>query len=264
MSRYSSDDLDALAADDGKPRPKGSLPYLADDLDVDGLREWIGRAVRPPTGWRVATFERAGRRKADPCTLTISNGRERETFRFDEQRVLHSSPRIALHSVSDGRLRMPHLTGTEIEDFWAALTRLGHVLTEYDEAAETRKWVEHLIEATVPMAGHSLGPETRHDALMALKARGEFKRLDALALVKGADGRDQLHPVRLIDSATGDEWVRAGETLVYLRLVEGVEPLPGSLLRARLAEIGVDSKHFEDYRPPHPKALLYRLVRGKT
>ena len=224
MTDFTPDELEGLAAKNGKPRARGVLPYLGDELDVDGLREWLGLAVRPPSGWHVDKFERAGRQRTDPCTLSISNGRERESFRFDEQQILHIRPRIALHSISDGRLRMPHLTGTEIEDFWAGLTRLGHVLTEYDEADETRKWLEHLVEATVPLTGQSLIPDRRHDALMALKHRGEFKRLDALAIVKGADGREQRHPVRLIDEHSGDEWIRSGEALVYLRLVEGVEP----------------------------------------
>lgn len=260
MARFTDDDLDQLADDNGKPRARGVLPYLKDDLGVDGLREWLGLAVRPPTGWRVESFERAGRGKLDPCSLTISNGRERERFRFDNQIVLYRTPRIVLQGVSDGRLRMPHLTGTEVEDFWSALVRLGHVLTEYDEEHETRKWVEHLVEATVPLTGESLVPDHRHDALMALRARGEFKRLDALALVKGADSREQRHPVRLVDRETDEHWIRAGETLCYLRWVEGAEPIAGATLRSRLGEIGVEARHFEDYRPPHPKAQLYRLT----
>lgn len=258
---YTPDDLDQAAADNGKPRPKGKLPYLGDDLEVDGLRDWLNLAVRPPSGWQVHDFQRAGRGKTDPCTLMITNGRERETFRFDAQQILHTTPRVALHSVSDGRLRMPHLTGTEIEDFWAALTRLGHVLAEYDETQETTKWMEHLIEASEPLVGYTLIPDNRHDALMAMRNRGEFKRTHALAMVRPTEDAKRLHrPVRFIDRQTDEVFVRAGETLCYLRIVEGVEPLAGSTLRARLGEIGVEAKHFEDYRPPHPKALLYRLT----
>jgi hypothetical protein len=261
MTDFTPDDLDRLAAGDGKPRPKGKLPYLEDELEVDGLRDWLGLAVRPPNGWQVHDFQRAGRGKTDPCTLTITNGRERETFRFDTQQILYTQPRVALHSVSDGRLRMPHLTGTEVEDFWAALTRLGHVLAEYDETHETTKWMEHLLEACEPLVGFTLVPDHRHDGLMALRQRGEFKRSHALTLVRPMEDTKRAHrPVRFVDRQTDDQWVRAGETLCYLRHVEGVEPLAGSTLRARLGEIGVTAKHFEDYRPPHPKALLYRLT----
>lgn len=258
MPDFTDDDLDQLAAKNGKPRPKGTLPYLTDDLDIDGLRHWLGLAVRPPSGWRVHAFERAGRQKSDPCTLVITNGRDRDEFRFDTQQTLYTQPRVALHSLSDGRLRMPHLTGTEVEDFWAALTRLGHVLSEFDERSETRKWIDHLTEASIPLVGHSLIPDERHDALMAIRARGEFKRTDALALSRGEE-INQRRPVRFIDGRTGDEFVRAGEALCYLRYVEGAEPLSGSTLRARFSEIGVEAELVEDYRPPHPKARLYRI-----
>ena len=123
-------ELEQLRDEPPKPRAKGTLPYLDDDLDVEGLRDWLSLAFRPAPGWRVHAFDRAGRQKNDPCTLTLSNGRERATYRFDNQRDLYSTPRVAVHSVSDGALRMPHLTATEIEDLWAALTRLGQVLSE--------------------------------------------------------------------------------------------------------------------------------------
>ena len=257
--RVSDEELDQLA-NNGKPR-SGKLPPLKDDLDIDGLRHWLTLAVRPPAGWQVHDVQFAGRHEIDPCVLTISNGRERETFRFDQQRKLEIRPKSTLLRVSGGLLGRGVWSKPTVEAFWEALTRLGEVLTEYSELDETTKWMEHLIDATEVLVGFSLVPDHRHDGLMAMKYRGEFKRTHALALTRPMEDHARAHkPVRFIDRETDFQWVRAGEALCYLRIVEGVEPLPGPLLRARLAEIGVEAKHFEDYRPPHPKALLYHLT----
>ena len=44
-----------------------------------------------------------------------------------------------------------------------------------------------------------------------------------------------------------------------VRLVVAVEPLSHATLRARLHEIGVVGRLFEDYHAPHPKVQLYQL-----
>jgi hypothetical protein len=58
--------------------------------------------------------------------------------------------------------------------------------------------------------------------------------------------------------------VRAAEAITFVRYVVGAEPLAPGTFRARLAEVGVEGTHFQDYRPPHPKALLYRLTEELT
>lgn len=256
------DEADRLQGGGDKPRPKGSLPYLDDELDIESLRDWLSMAFRPPPGWKVHAFERTGRGKGDPCTLTITSGRERRTYRFDNQRELYTMPRVAVLAISDGNLRMPHLTGTEVEDLWAALCRLGQVLSEYDDRHETGKWLEQLVKASAPLLGHTLVPDHRHDALMAIRSAGEFVKSDALAMVRSDDNGAGWHqrPLRFVDKQTGEQFVRAAESIAFVRWVVGAEPLSPSTFRARLAEVGVESKHFEDYRPPHPKALLYRLT----
>jgi hypothetical protein len=261
------DELDRLRGEPAKPRPKGTLPYLGDDLDADGLRDWLSMAFRPPSGWRVHSFERTGRNKADPCTLTITSGREHRTYRFDQQRELYQMPRVAVLAVSDGTLRMPHLTGTEVEDVWAALCRLGAVLSEYDVRHETGKWLEQLVTASTPLRGYTLVPDHRHDALMAIRGAGEFVKSDAMAMLRPGDNGDSAwrqRPLRFVDKQTDEQWVRAAEAITFVRYVVGAEPLAPSTFRARLAEVGVEAKRFEDYRPPHPKALLYRLTEEQT
>jgi hypothetical protein len=96
---------------------------------------------------------------------------------------------------------------------------------------------------------------------MAMRKAGQFSRGDALALLRSSDdGRYAQRPCRFIDLKTAEQWVRSSELAAYLRHVIGVEPLPHSMLRARLREIGVVGRYFEDHRPPHPKLMLYQLT----
>lgn len=258
---FTPGDLDRLQA---KPRPKGSIPYLPDTDDPEVLRDWLTLAFRPPPGWTIHSFERTGRDRRDPATLLVINGRESKPYRFDRQAdLVGTSLRSAVLAIADGKLRMPHLTGGEIEDVWAALCMLGQVLTEWDERDEARKWCEQMIVATMPLRGHTLAPDGRHAALMALKSAGEFTRPDALSLVRPGNADEQRYqqrPARFVDETTGEQWLRAGEMATYLRWVLGVEPLSHKLLRSRLKEIGVVGRVFEDYRPPHPKLNLYQLT----
>lgn len=259
MTEFTEAQLDVVQ---GKPRPRGVLPYLTPERSPEFLRAWLTRALRPPAGWHVEAFERHGRDGREPCTLLVANGRDHTRYRFKLQRDLMRSPRMALVSASDGLLDVPHLTAGEVEDVWTALCRLGQVLTEFDETEQTREWVEAFLPATLPLNGYSLVPDTRHDALMAIRGAGTFDRGDAMALVRPGEGdpRYAQRPTRFVDAQTGEQWVRCGETATYLRYVVGVEPLAHSTLTARLSEIGVVAQRFEDYRPPHPKLALYQLT----
>jgi hypothetical protein len=259
MTRYTDTDLDVAQ---GKPRPKGTLPYLTGDRRPEFLRAWLTRACRPEEGFGLSTFERLGREGRDPCVLVFTNGREgSRRFRIKRQIDLMRNPRMVLGSVSDGWLDVPHLTPGEVEDVWMALCRLGSVLTEHDEVDQAREWVEAFVPVTLPLNGYSLVPDTRHDALMAIRRAGTFAKGDALSMLRPSDDqRFAQRPTRFVDSNTGEQWVRPGELATYLRFVIGVEPLPHSTLRARLREIGVVGRYFEDYRPPHPKLALYQLT----
>jgi hypothetical protein len=255
---FTEDQLDALQ---GKPRPKGSLPYLTDDRRPEFLRAWLTRAFRPPEGWRVESFERLGPEREHPAILVVANGREARRLRFKRQRDLRGTPRSEVAAVANGWLNMPHLTGGEVEDVWMALCALGQVLTEHDEPEQTREWVESFLPATLPLNGFSLVPDARHDALMAIRHAGAFGKGDALALTRpNEDQRFAQRPTRFRDSGTGEQWIRPTELAAFVRWVIGVEPLAHATLRARLHEIGVVGRYFEDYRPPHPKLALYQLT----
>jgi hypothetical protein len=259
MTDFTREDLDALQQ---KARPKGVLPWLPRERDPETLRVWITHALHCPPGWVIRAFERAGRDKTDPCSITLHNGRDGRVIRVPQQRDLEAKPRSTLLGLCDGWLAIPHLTNGEAEDLWAALITFGNVLTEHDDMQETREWVEQMLPVTLPLTGFSLTPDGRHDALMAIKHVGEFTKPDALSLVRPGDveqTRYQQRPCRFIDKTTGEQWLRTGETAAFIRWVVGVEPLSHATLRARLHEIGVDGKLFEAWQPPHPKLQLYSL-----
>jgi hypothetical protein len=268
MKEATDQQLDVVQA---KARPRGTLPYLP-DRQPELLRQWLTRALRPIDGMTVQNFARAGRDPKDPATLTLSAGRDVQTYRITRQGDLTKALRTTLVSLSDGKLEVPHLTGGEVEDVWVALCQLGEVLTEWDERDEARKWVEQMLLATLPLMGHTLVPDGRHDALMAIKHAGEFTRGDALALIRPSNDNGhsafpqsyQQRPCRFVDEQTGEQWLRAGEVACYVRWVVGIEPLAHATLRARLHEVGVIGKHFEDYRAPHPKLNLYQLPEELT
>jgi hypothetical protein len=167
---YTEAELDGAQA---KARPRGVLPRMPSGRDPAPLQQWLTRAFRPPEGYHADAFERHGRQRLDPCTLTFRNGR---------------------------------------------------------------------------------------DTLMAMRDHGEFTRPDALALARpaSADGWAR-RPVRFVDEQTQEQFVRAGETAAFVRWVCGKEPLSHSTLQGRLHQIGVEARRFEDYRPPHPKMVLFRL-----
>jgi hypothetical protein len=256
VTRFTEDDLDRAQS---KPRPRGTLPYMPEEPDIEQLRDWLTLAFRPPAGWRIESFERSGTKRDQPCSLMVINGREHRKYRFRAQGDLVSRLRTSVSSVSNGMLRMPHLTMSEIEDVWAALCTLGRVLDEQDEPEQARDWIRRFVEVTKPLLGYSLVRESRHDALMALKQAGEFALLDALAIKRAPVDAWPRYPVRLVDEQTGENWVRAGEAATFLRHIVGVEPLSHGMLRARFAEIGIRWHHVEDRRPPHPKLTLYRV-----
>ena len=241
----------------GKPRPKGVLPHLPPDPET--LILWLTAAFRPPKGFEFERFDRSSVRKVDPVSVTFRNGRERRTFRFERgQDLTGGALRSNVVGISAGFCDMPHLSAGEIEDVWVGLCKIARVMTEYDDRDEATKWMHQLIDEASPLNGKTLVPDGRHDGLMALRGQGEFVRRDAEQLVRGTEGW-QRRPVRFVDTQTGEQFTRAGETATFIWHVIGVRALTRPSLKARLAEIGVESLRFEAYKPPHPKLSLFKL-----
>jgi hypothetical protein len=262
MARFTETDLDVAQA---KPRPKGSLPYLPDPEDFGALCDWLTRALRPPPGWQFERFDRMTQRKADPCSITFRNGQERRTLHFERQADLRGTPRAVrgeLVGVSGGWLRTGKLTESEADDVWVALCYVGQIVSTHDDRDETRKWIEELLDMTVALTGHTLNtsPESKHDALMAIRRNGEFHQVDAKAMTQPGSDVSHRWPLRFVDRETGEQWLRAGETYTFVHYVSGAQRLDRGGLKARLAAIGVESRRFEARQDPHPKAMLYRLT----
>ena len=249
--------------DIGKARPKGVVPHLPDPEDLELNCEWLTRAFKPPAEYTFEAFHRASQRRIDSCTITFRNGSDRRKFRFDEQDDLRGTGakiRANVDSIGGGWLRMPLLSAPEASDLWSALCRVGQILEHYDERDETRKWLEQLLDVATPLRGYTLadpGP-TRHDALMALRAAGEFKQADAIAMGRTSDWVKR--PTRLIDRETGEQWIRANETFYFAKHVCGSERVDRGKLTDRVAAIGVTHRKFEHHFDPHPKATLYQLT----
>jgi hypothetical protein len=260
---FTADDIDRRRRGRqlGKPRPKGILPRLPGGRDLELLRDWLTLAFRPGDEYRVDLFDRAGRQRADPCSLTFRSGRDTVTYRWSAQSALIGAQlRANVLAITDGWADMPHLTGSEIDDVWAALVKLGKVASEVDDRDESVKWVQQILDAASPLRGYTLQSDGRHDALMALRNHGEFTRPDAEQFVRPSEENSVRRPVRFVDEKTGEQFLRAGETATFVRHVVGERSLQYSTLRARLAEIGVEAVRFEHHFTPHPKAVLYQLT----
>ena len=244
----------------GKARPKGILPPLPRGRDLEQIRAWLTFAFRPGDEYQVDVFERAGRQRVDPCSLTFRSGRDTVTYRWAAQTALIGVQlRANVLGITDGWCDMPHLTGSEQDDVWAALVKLGKVVSEVDDRDEARKWVQQILDAASALRGFTLVPDGRHDALMALRNHGEFTRPDAELFVRPSEENSVRRPVRFVDEQTGEQFLRAGETATFVRYVVGERGLHQSALRARLSEIGVEAVRFEHHYAPHPKAVLYQL-----
>lgn len=253
-----------------KKRKGGSLPYLDDEIldDVEDLRAWLTGALCPRPGWRIHEFERTSVDDlAQPCTLIVANGREIRRYRFRSQHELASAGRleVAVPAITKGELRPPHLNprSGEGHDIWTALCRMAHVLVEQHEEEQAREWMESLLDVARTLEGFSFADAAeRRDALMALHKAPQFTRLDALVICKRPDEPWPRTPLCMIDRISADLWVRAGEAATFLRHIIGVSPLRDKTLEARWREVGIERRHFEDRRSPHPKAKLFRVPRG--
>jgi hypothetical protein len=244
----------------GKARPKGTLPLLPRGRDLEQIRAWLTLAFRPGDEYQVDVFERAGRQRTDPCSLTFRSGRDTATYRWGSQSELRGSQlRGNVLGITDAWCDMPRLTESEQDDVWAGLVKLGKVVSEVDDRDEARKWVQQILDAASPLRGFTLVPDGRHDALMALRNHGEFTRPDAEQFKRPSEENSIRRPVRFVDDKTAEQFIRAGETATFVRHVVGETRLPYSTLRARLAEIGVPAVRFEHHLSPHPKAVLYQL-----
>ena len=138
-----------------------------------------------------------------------------------------------------------------------ALCTLGRVLTEHDEVEQTREWIEQMLPSTLPLTGHTLVPDGRHDGLMAIKGSGEFTKSDALSMISprsssNGDEHYQQRPTRFVDAQTGEQWPASGRDRRRSCATSSgsAKPLSHATLRARLHEIGMGGCSSRSTSPP--------------
>jgi hypothetical protein len=257
-------DREEIERDAGKPRPKGTLPYMPDrDAPLSVLREWLTRAFAPPPGYSFDSFERHGRRLSDPAWTSFRTPAGGEVrFRYPEQRALAkpANLRSSVVSITDGLCRMGPVTNPEASDIWSALCSIAHVVANQDEVEEFREHLDSFIRVVEPEGRYTLEPPGRYDTLIGLQERGQFERRHALAMATEADEyKWSLRPVLLIDHQTGERWVRVIELSAYLRVVVGMQ-LGHGVLDGRMSELGAVRQRFEVRNgKTHPHCSLYRL-----
>ena len=253
----------------GKARPKGILPPLPRGRDLDLIRDFLDRAFRPgATG--DGTASTASTCSSAPADSAPTRARSPSgpaatpspTAGPTQSQLIGPQLRANVLAITDGWCDMPHLTGSEQDDVWAGLVKLGKVVSEVDDRDEARKWVQNILDAASPLRGYTLVPDGRHDALMALRNHGEFKRPDAELFVRPSEENSVRRPVRFVDDKTGEQFLRAGETITFVRYVAGERSLQGSTLRARLSEIGVQAVRFEHHLQPAPEGGPLPAARG--
>lgn len=267
MTPFGPDDLDrAEAASNGpKPRSKGTLPSLPDrDAPLSEHRDWLTRAFNPPGGYRFDAFDRHGRRLSNPAQITfVTPTGASMSYRFPEQRALAkpANLRASVVSLTDGLCRMPHLNVAESSDVWVELCSMAAIAADEAESDDFREHLDTFLAVAELEAQFTFQPPGRLDALLALRQRGWFERRHALQIATHLDQRNwERRPLLLVDSETGERWVRVNELATYLRHVVG-EQMGHGVLDGFMAELGAARERFEVRRGAlHLAMSFYRLV----
>jgi hypothetical protein len=253
-----------MAATKRIERQLSSLPEYG--REPSPWREWLTEALSPAQCYRVHNLLRHGRQRSDACELVLldPDGTHR-SFEIEEQRLL-STPatlRATLVSATDGLVRPRSLTKGEQEDIWVALVTLATVTANQSTKAETQEWLEQTVEQAEQLTGYSLVPQTRPDALAALLARNTFDYLAARRLTDPHEITPP-RPALLLDTQTGEQWMRVGELAAFWRHVVGTPAISYRSIEGRLAAIGV-KRHDYTFKPSGgtPRTVrLYRVADG--
>ena len=265
MSPLTPDDLDNLAAQNGKPRKGGKLPWMPDwEAPLPEQRQWLNLAFNPRNGAEFDNIVRHGRGLSDPADVIFrAPAGNVLTYRFPEQRALAkpTNLRSSIVALTDGMCRPPHMTPAEAGDVWAMICTVAAVDAEQDAVADFAEDLEHYLRVCETEGRYSLTQPYRYDALLALRARGTFERRHASLMASVTDEHQWTRrPIMLIDKATKDRWIRVGELGVYLRHVVSMQ-LGRGMLDGRMAELGHQRFAYEERRgADHPKASLYQLL----
>jgi hypothetical protein len=220
--------------------------------------------LRPKPGWRIDNFIRHGRDRADTCELElVGPGGARRRFEISEQRLL-STPtalRATLTSATDGLIQPGSLVKSELEDTWVALVTIASVTANQSLKGEAGVWLAEAERAAEPIVDRTFEPVGRLDAIQALKHRDQFDSMRAKQYSDPDLIGPRPHPAVLIDSQTGERWMRVGEVAAFLRHVIGIQTSSQTRIDGRLAGAGAERKLFtaKNANGRTEKADVYRL-----
>lgn len=234
----------------GKPRPKGSLPYLPSrEASFSTLRGWVSDAIGLPPQVRVEVVQRYGRDDEDSLSIALSNN---VVIRCNRQKRLQSpGPFQAFFaSESDGLCQPKYLSRAECGDVYVALCRLGTADAAASELDTLRERLDMFV-AMCDVTQASLMPQWRYVTIAALKQRATYD----------AKTPGRASPVLIIDMQWGKRFVRQVEWVSYLRIVHG-QVVNESTLEGRMKELG-GARHslqaWDSGRNTKVKMVLYEL-----
>ena len=180
------------------------------------LRDWLTRRVPPRrrVPRRRVRARRPPARRPVLAHLPHPAATPSPTVGARNRQLIGVQLRANVLAITDGWCDMPHLTGSEQDDVWAALVqaREGR-LTRSTIATRHASGSSRCSTPPPPLRGYTLVPDGRHDALMALRNHGEFTRPDAELFVRPERGNcDPPARSGSSTSKTGEQFIRAGET----------------------------------------------------
>lgn len=248
----------------GKPRAAAWPPLPRPDADRETVRGYLTGALALPAAYRVDRAVRFGPTTSDPVSIWLRReGQHKDTeVRFDELLDLTKPAKLrtTVAAATAGASVMRNPTIVQACDFVAAVCRLAELLDRSTVADETRDWLDEFLGHCRRIPDRSLAdPEQRLDALTTLRGVPEFDRVQAGAYLRRELPRESW-PALVIDSVSGERWIRAGEFQAYMRHVYGTT-VRASTLNARLREIGAERLPCEVNRPglAHIRLVMYRL-----
>ena len=216
--------------------------------DLGTIRNYLTQAANLPLGYVVEEAERLGQYGSDPMTVTIRTpGDARNVVvRFRNQRDASkpSALRGAFFEATAGASRMKYPKPAEASDFYGMVCALARVAEDSTTADETAAWLAEYLTNADHVGGLTLTGNGVHDTLEALRARPQFTAPQARSWNAGMLAPGERWTL-LVDSETGEQWVRVSELATYIRhVIGGVGHLGQHTLDALMKEIGSTRRQF--------------------
>ncbi len=241
-----------------KPRKRSPLP--SDPPQAGASREELAAWLTVVLGLGsdpIVSAQRYGRHEDARVALSLRSG---QRVSYDRQGDLFDGRSLARRITIVTGADVPVYSAAEAHCIAARIVRIGELLDDDDDRAETRDWCHRFIDAaarnTVEVSGFGT-PQQRFEALSVLQQRAPTD------LPSYAPPAERSWVVHLADS--GDLLVRVGDLAAHVRHLAG-RAIPWSALHSRAIEISW--QHVGELRQRRPqgdgeaKAHLYRAPAG--